>query len=689
MHRRRPRHIDAMEAAYIDLMLKDRDSEGRKYGLQRLCKLYRAGLILRNPEPIETVLIGLLHDISPKVRRWAMVGLGLIGNERATTPIIEALTRYRNDPDAIGAGVAALSSLVLPEKLIGVLEREQLPMEGVVLFAAAQHSDVAKQSLMTHKLDIYRATPDELRFATLLVGMDKAPENLFSPKYPNSDIVGILNTHDDPLVVQYSIWAICENSQLNFSNLRTRMPDIEKQPPNVRGWLYKLISADASTAMKHRDYIVFGSEDSSHEAREGLADGIRQLYFDSLDTITLDWLPDEEIIPIRQRLIEHMAKNADRSKKYWRPVIDEYASSDTGSLTRVRIDSAAKQTELFIELRKIALDVDNKDLFASTSERPANTTKPRQKMANTSRKEEEKIKQMALGTKILLVSALPKETAAVKATFDRIKSIGIANDPHLYTLGTFTSEGGERHVILAASGMGKENASVLAANALRTFTNVEFIVMVGIAGGCPNPKSIDDHVRLGDVVVSDITGIISYDFIKETNDAREIRSSPQKPSAKLLNIFNDMRSNEFLGKRPWEGIIDSAKCVLGKEFERPDDNHDMLFDGDQLIPHPHDGKRVTGYPRIFGGGIATADTLQKNPETRNYLRDNFKIKAVEMESSGIQSGAWAQGKDIFVIRGICDYCDSNKNDTWQEYSALVAAAYARAIVDSIPESWLD
>jgi hypothetical protein len=30
-----------------------------------------------------------------------------------------------------------------------------------------------------------------------------------------------------------------------------------------------------------------------------------------------------------------------------------------------------------------------------------------------------------------------------------------------------------------------------------------------------------------------------------------------------------------------------------------------------------------------------------------------------------------------VIRGICDYADSHKNDGWQNYAAAVAATYAK------------
>jgi nucleoside phosphorylase len=51
-----------------------------------------------------------------------------------------------------------------------------------------------------------------------------------------------------------------------------------------------------------------------------------------------------------------------------------------------------------------------------------------------------------------------------------------------------------------------------------------------------------------------------------------------------------------------------------------------------------------------------------------------------MEAAGLMDNF-----PCLVIRGICDYSDSHKNDIWQEYAAAVAAAYAKnllSIMDS-------
>jgi hypothetical protein len=36
-----------------------------------------------------------------------------------------------------------------------------------------------------------------------------------------------------------------------------------------------------------------------------------------------------------------------------------------------------------------------------------------------------------------------------------------------------------------------------------------------------------------------------------------------------------------------------------------------------------------------------------------------------------------------VIRGICDYADTHKNDVWQKYAAITAAAFAKELLSVV------
>jgi hypothetical protein len=62
------------------------------------------------------------------------------------------------------------------------------------------------------------------------------------------------------------------------------------------------------------------------------------------------------------------------------------------------------------------------------------------------------------------------------------------------------------------------------------------------------------------------------------------------------------------------------------------------------------------------------------------------MKAIEMEGSGVADASWEAGCPYLIIRGICDYCDQNKNDEWQNYAAVVAAAYTRTLLESLSDS---
>ena len=75
--------------------------------------------------------------------------------------------------------------------------------------------------------------------------------------------------------------------------------------------------------------------------------------------------------------------------------------------------------------------------------------------------------------------------------------------------------------------MGNNIAATRATLLLEHFPTVTSIIMVGIAGGVPNPENPDTHVRLGDIVVSDRKGVVQYDFDKE--DVPRLQRHPPRP----------------------------------------------------------------------------------------------------------------------------------------------------------------
>ena len=86
-------------------------------------------------------------------------------------------------------------------------------------------------------------------------------------------------------------------------------------------------------------------------------------------------------------------------------------------------------------------------------------------------------------------------------------------------------------------------------------------------------------------------------------------------------------------------------------------------------------------PKLHFGLIASGNIVLKNIKIRNMLKSKYKAKAVEMEASGVADAAWLKGKFCFVVKGICDYANPDKNDKWHPYAAAAAAALTREIIE--------
>lgn len=681
--------IPQHEEIYLEHLLGDGDPNSREQGLERLCKNLRAGRQLRRTGRFLTLLVGLLHDEAASVRRWALNALALIGTKAQLAAVRDAVSANREDPDVFAAGVSALAAIVVdPDEAKAFFQKNDMPLEGGILFAAAQQSDNFKAELRRVRVDIDYASASDLRLVGLLIGLGKAPENLFTLDHRNAEVIGALNTHDDRLVAQYSVWATYENPRLGLRDLRIPLKDIEAQRPNVRKYIYRLITAKSSDAKKHYDYLVQGSQDRQTEVREGLASGIRDIRFDAMDELVLRWLEVEENDGVRQALLEHMATNAEALPAYRLPVISHFEHAKPNSLLRARIEAASHRTPLYRDLKMISLEQEQKSLFDGLEQavvenglisRPPQSRNSRRPSAGP-----------ADDARVLVVVALPKELAAVSAIFDEQPvSFGHNGDPNIYLLGSFSGSAdgsGKRAVLVTSSGMGNQNSSAVATNALRTFPKVEHVLMVGIAGGCPSPDDPGEHVRLGDIVAS-AKGVIGYDHVKATLERQEIRGAIQMPSARLLGVHRVLQASALLGIRPWLQFMESVQRQVPDKFARPSPDKDVLHEGERVIDHPEQTERTSLDPMVHSGVIGAADVLQKDPAKRDMLRKQFGVRAIEMEASGLQTAAWAQGKDIFVVRGICDYCDAFKNDEWQNYAALVAAAYARALIEHMPAEW--
>ena len=313
-----------------------------------------------------------------------------------------------------------------------------------------------------------------------------------------------------------------------------------------------------------------------------------------------------------------------------------------------------------------------------------------------------------------VVCSLPKEMTAARAMLDEEHEplkITDAQDTISYVLGRVH---GHNLVIacLPAGVYGTNAAATVANNMLRTFPEIRFGLMVGIGGGIPNlAKKID--IRLGDVVVSQpdgtYGGVVQYDLGKNLGKEKfERKGSLDKPPTVLLTALASIQSRPGNSRRRVSenvSVMIQKPDLADENYMFPGVDQDHLYctwcDRSQLplwwwmiwwvlfslsplwlcsvcdngkIPRPP-GRRN---PQIQYGIIASGNLLIKNAAERDRLCNEFGAKCVEMEAAGLMNEF-----PCLIIRGICDYAYSHKNDVWQKYAAVTAAAFAKELLSTV------
>ncbi|RPA80570.1 purine and uridine phosphorylase [Ascobolus immersus RN42] len=300
------------------------------------------------------------------------------------------------------------------------------------------------------------------------------------------------------------------------------------------------------------------------------------------------------------------------------------------------------------------------------------------------------------------------------------------NDHNVYCLGEI---GGHRIVMagLPQGEYGTNSANTVAAHLTMSFLNIKYGLMVGIGGGVPGH---DEHdIRLGDVVVGCAVGqsggIVHYNKGKVQQDGFKRVGQMNRPPQQLLNAVAHLRTDVATSTLYRKTILPAIGDRIGEvngiqgrldllKYQGAD--NDVLFeldyphqsgllcasagdseghqDNDMNVGEPTVNtatgcgrcdlarqvfrpKRNTEDPHVHYGVIASGDWVVKNAEERERIRKEHQALCIEMEAAGLQNFP------SLIIRGISDYADSHKNNRWQQYAALTAAAYAKELLHSI------
>ncbi|KAI7761735.1 hypothetical protein LZL87_013585 [Fusarium oxysporum] len=304
------------------------------------------------------------------------------------------------------------------------------------------------------------------------------------------------------------------------------------------------------------------------------------------------------------------------------------------------------------------------------------------------------------------ICAVTTEFVAARAFFDEKHDqleTTADNDNNNYALGRI----GKHNVVMAAlpkSEYGTTSAATVARDMLRSFPNIRFGLMVGIGGGVPSAKH---DIRLGDVVVSARSngkgGVFQYDYGKAIQEHPFVTTgSSNQPPQLLLTALSGLEAEYELEGHQLSAHIDRALEQwprLRQKYSRPSPDSDRLYRPD--IVHPDSSKECGDVcsndpaclvnrkergeqeddPAIHYGLVASANQLMKDALVRDKLAASLDVLCFEMEAAGLMNHF-----PCLVIRGICDYSDSHKNDEWQGFAAMMAAAYAKDLLRQIPPS---
>lgn len=292
-----------------------------------------------------------------------------------------------------------------------------------------------------------------------------------------------------------------------------------------------------------------------------------------------------------------------------------------------------------------------------------------------------------------IICALDVERTAVEAILDEEheRLPKVAGDDNVYTFGRI----GKHNVVVAclpAGVMGKVSATAVAKDMMRSFS-IKFGLTVGT---CSGVWSEQKDIRLGDVVVSQPDGkhggVVQWDYGKMERDGVFRRTGVlNKPPRSILNAVQSLKSKHRLKGSAIEQHLQNVFVrypLLKDEFGYPGQRNDELFQSN----YNHAGgdtcdscdrskivKRLPdrGYkrPKVHYGNIASGDEVMGDALTRDRIAKEEGILCFEMHAAGLM--------DTFpciVIRGVCDYADSHKNERWQPYAALTAACYAKELL---------
>lgn len=246
---------------------------------------------------------------------------------------------------------------------------------------------------------------------------------------------------------------------------------------------------------------------------------------------------------------------------------------------------------------------------------------------------------------IAIVTALqsPELDAVLKLNYNwQVKRF--VNDPTTYHFGSFQrGEEVVNVVAVCAPRKGMPSASSVSAKMVSQFSP-KYLVMTGICAGIPG------KANLGDVVVADP----AWDY----GSGKRILDSNESP------VFQGAA---------YQMPLDANVRQIVNELVR-DSNTTQSIRASWSGNTPQGTLAIRVAPMASGASVIADDQ-----EARNVVVQHRELAAIEMEGYAVMAAVECalNPKPIaIVIKSVCDFADTGKNDDWQAYAAHTSAAFA-------------
>jgi adenosylhomocysteine nucleosidase len=235
-----------------------------------------------------------------------------------------------------------------------------------------------------------------------------------------------------------------------------------------------------------------------------------------------------------------------------------------------------------------------------------------------------------------------------------------------------------KDVVLLLTGISMVNAAMVTQLAIERF-DVERIVFSGIAGG------VDPSFRIGDVVVPSRWGqYLEAVFARETPDGWRTPSFlGEPPFANHGMIFpyhvEVDRDPEGGPERRFWFPADPAMLELAGAVAGEVDLEACVAAGHCLGHEP----RV-----VVGGNGVSGQAFVDNAGFRDYVKETFDARVLDMESAAVAHVAYANHVPFIAFRSLSDLAGGgggeNQMGTFLELAAGKAATVVRAFVKAMP-----